>query len=64
MGTFNLAHGLGLFAIGCLVTVIGFYIAYTVASNAVHKANEANKKKEPSPLDGLLKYINNADDCQ
>ena len=35
-------HGLMMFFIGCTITVIGFLIAFMVASRVVHKANKKN----------------------
>ncbi len=54
-------HGIMFGLMGTCITIVGFYIAYNVAYNSVMKSN---KKKKPSPVDGILKYINNADDCQ
>ena len=36
-------HGLALFFIGCTLTVIGFLIAFMIASRVVHKQNKKNK---------------------
>ena len=58
---FDLAHGLLMFIIGMPITIIGFFIAYKVAYNA---AMNDNKKREPSPLDGILGTKWRGDDCQ
>ena len=59
----DLQHGFLLFFIGCTITFIGFFIAYTVANKVVMKKN---KKKEKSPLDDLMKHMPGwkGDDCQ
>jgi len=60
----DLQHGFLLFFIGCTITFIGFFIAYTVANKVVMKKN---KKKEKSPLDDLIKDMPGSkagDDCQ
>ena len=36
-------HGLALFFIGCTLTVIGFLIAFMIASRVIHKQNKKNK---------------------
>jgi len=36
-------HGLAMFFIGCTLTVIGFLIAFMIASRVVHKQNKKNK---------------------
>ena len=36
-------HGLAMFFIGCTLTVIGFLIAFMIASRVVHKENKKNK---------------------
>ena len=41
--------GLGMFFFGVTVTVIGFFIAYTVAYKH-HKAEEEAKKEKKGPL--------------
>ena len=40
INSMNLTHGLIMFFIGVPITIIGFYIAYSIASRTV-------KKKEP-----------------
>ena len=60
----NLEHGFLLFLIGCILTFVGFFIAYVVANKAVMKKNI---KKEKSPLDDLNKDMPGSkagDDCQ
>ena len=37
---FDLTHGFIFFLIGCTITVIGFFIAYTVASRTQKKPEE------------------------
>ena len=36
-------HGLAMFFIGCTLTVIGFLIAFMIASKVVHKENKKNR---------------------
>jgi|TARA_B100001540_G_scaffold315950_1_gene344510 uncharacterized protein YneF (UPF0154 family) len=36
-------HGLAMFFIGCTLTVIGFLIAFMIASRVVHKENKKNR---------------------
>jgi len=36
-------HGLAMFFIGCTLTVIGFLIAFMIASRVIHKQNKKNK---------------------
>ncbi len=60
----DLQHGFLLFFIGCTITFIGFFIAYSVASKNIMKKNI---KKEKSPLDDLNKNMPGSkagDDCQ
>ena len=56
----TLEHGILLGFIGCSVTVVGFFIAYMVASNNVEKKN---KPKEKGPVADLMKTIY-GEDCQ
>tara|TARA_B100001996_G_scaffold275766_1_gene216462 strand:+ start:472 stop:633 length:162 start_codon:yes stop_codon:yes gene_type:complete len=37
---FDLTHGFIFFLIGCTLTVVGFFIAYTVASKSQKKPEE------------------------
>ena len=39
----NFEYGLAMFFIGCTITVIGFLIAFMVASRVVHKENKKNR---------------------
>ena len=61
-------HGLMMFFIGCTITVIGFLIAFMVASRAVHKANKKNRPL--SSVEQSLKDLREmpgskaGDDCQ
>ena len=55
----DVAHGILFFFIGTTLTVVGFSIAFYFA-NKVYE--EANKKREPSPLDDILGHTK--DDCQ
>ena len=50
----GLEHGILLGFIGCSVTVVGFFIAYMVASNSVM---QKNKPKEKGPIADLMKNI-------
>jgi cell division protein FtsN len=43
------SFGIGMFFFGVTVTVIGFFIAYIVASKH-HKAEEEAKKEKEGPL--------------
>ena len=43
------SFGIGMFFFGVTVTVIGFFIAYIVASKH-HKAQEEAKKEKEGPL--------------
>ena len=40
---FDLAHGLGMFFMGCTITIIGFFIAYTVATRTQKKPEELSE---------------------
>ena len=40
---FDLAHGLGMFFMGCTITIIGFFIAYTVATRTQKKSKELSE---------------------
>ena len=64
----NFEYGLAMFFIGCTLTVIGFFIAFTVASRVVHKENKKNR-----PLSSVEQSLKNlrempgskaGDDCQ
>jgi hypothetical protein len=49
-------HGIGLFFIGCTVTVVGFFIAYYVAMATVDK-----KKVVLSEVEKSIEHFNNQD---
>jgi len=36
-------HGLAMFFIGCTITIIGFFIAYTVATRTQKKSKELSE---------------------
>ena len=64
----DLEHGLIMFFMGCTITVIGFLIAFTIASRIVHKQNKKNR-----PLSSVEQSLKNlrdipgskaGDDCQ
>ena len=60
----NLEHWFLLFFIGCILTFVGFFIAYMDANKVIMKKNI---KKEKSPLDDLNKDMPGSkagDDCQ
>ena len=64
----DLQHGILMFFIGCSITIIGFFIAYTIAMNAHNKLHQS-KKIIKGPLDDLnknmpRKYEKYGDDCQ
>ena len=40
---FDLTHGFIFFLIGCTITIIGFFIAYTVASRTQKKPEELSE---------------------
>ena len=40
---FDLTHGFIFFLIGCIITIIGFFIAYTVASRTQKKPEELSE---------------------
>ena len=65
MGTFDLAHGFGLFFIGLTVSFVGFFITFLIISYNFKKENK-NKKRETGPLGDLRKMMYNkyGDDCQ
>ena len=64
----NFEYGLAMFFIGCTITVIGFLIAFMVASRVVHKANKKNRPL--SSVEQSLKDLREmpgskaGDDCQ
>ena len=64
----NFEYGLAMFFIGCTLTVIGFLIAFMVASRVVHKANKKNRPL--SSVEQSLKDLREipgskaGDDCQ
>ncbi len=64
----NFEYGLAMFFIGCTLTVIGFFIAFMVASRVVHKANKKNRPL--SSVEQSLKDLREmpgskaGDDCQ
>ena len=47
----TLQHGLLMGVFGILITIVGMMIAYIIGYNTV----KPKPKKEPSPLDDLLK---------
>jgi hypothetical protein len=49
-------HGIGLFFIGCTVTVVGFFIAYYVAM-----ATFGKKKVVLSEVEKSIEHFNNQD---
>ena len=49
-------HGIGLFFLGCTVTVVGFFIAYYVAMATVDK-----KKVVLSEVEKSIEHFNNQD---
>ena len=55
----DLAHGLGMFFIGVPITIIGFFIAYTVAYKSVMDKN----KKELTEVEKSIKDLY-GQDCQ
>ena len=61
-------HGLALFFIGCTLTVIGFLIAFMIASRVIHKQNKKNRPL--SSVEESLRQLNDGpgskagDDCQ
>tara|TARA_Y100000592_G_C5228075_1_gene202563 strand:+ start:289 stop:471 length:183 start_codon:yes stop_codon:yes gene_type:complete len=59
----DLQHGLLLGFIGCMVTIIGFFIAYIVANKNYIRQH---MKKEKTALDDLRKHMPGwkGDDCQ
>ena len=64
----NFEYGLAMFFIGCTLTVIGFFIAFMVASRVIHKANKKNRPL--SSVEQSLKDLREmpgskaGDDCQ
>ena len=58
----DISHGLGLFLIGCTVTIVGFFTAFLVVNYNL----KVNKKREPNALDDVLKGMPGwkGDDCQ
>ena len=64
----DLEHGLIMFFIGGIITVIGFFIAFMVASRVVHK--ESKKNRPLSSVEQSLKNLREmpgskaGDDCQ
>jgi len=57
-----------LFFIGCTLTVIGFLIAFMIASRVIHKQNKKNRPL--SSVEESLRQLNDGpgskagDDCQ
>ena len=47
----DMASGMLMGVLGCLITFIGFMIAFVVATKHIDKKNA---KKEPSPVDKLF----------
>ena len=50
----NFEYGLAMFFIGCTITVIGFLIAFMVASRVVHRENKKNR-----PLSSVEQSLKN-----
>ena len=65
MGTFDLAHGFGLFFIGMTVSFVGFFIAFLIINYNFKKQYKNNNRKK-GPLDDLYKFMPGwkGDDCQ
>ena len=63
MGTFDLAHGFGLFFIGITVSFVGFFIAFLIIN---YNMKKDKRKRIKSPLDDLNKGMPGwkGDDCQ
>ena len=55
----DIAHGLGMFFIGVPITIIGFFIAYTVAYKSVMDKD----KKELTEVEKSIKDLY-GQDCQ
>ena len=64
----TLEHGLIMFFIGGIITVIGFFIAFMIASRVIHK--ESKKNRPLSSVEQSLKNLREipgskaGDDCQ
>tara|TARA_B100000902_G_scaffold219529_1_gene208522 strand:+ start:228 stop:419 length:192 start_codon:yes stop_codon:yes gene_type:complete len=62
----DVAHGFGMFFLGCTITIIGFFIAFLVV-NYNHKQERKKRIKETGPLADLYKVmpgVRYGDDCQ
>ena len=59
----DLQHGILLFVIGCLVTLMGFFIAFLIIN---YNFKKSKKKRVKGPMDDLMKYMPGwkGDDCQ
>ena len=51
----DLEHGLIMFFMGGIITVIGFLIAFTIASRVIHK--ESKKNRPLSSVEQSLKNL-------
>ena len=64
----TLEHGLIMFFMGGTITVIGFLIAFMIASRVIHKQNKKNRPL--SSVEESLRQLNDGpgskagDDCQ
>ena len=64
----TLEHGLIMFFVGGTITVIGFLIAFMIASRVIHKQNKKNRPL--SSVEESLRQLNDGpgsnagDDCQ
>ena len=59
----NLQHGLLFGFLGCVVTFIGFSIAFLIIN---YNFKKSKKKRVKGPMDDLMKYMPGwkGDDCQ
>ena len=59
----NLQHGLLFGFLGCVVTFIGFSIAFLIIN---YNMKKSKKKRVKGPMDDLMKYMPGwkGDDCQ
>ena len=53
----NFEYGLAMFFIGCTLTVIGFLIAFMIASRVIHK-EEKRKNRKYSSVEESLRNLN------
>ena len=62
----GVAHGFGMFFLGCTITFIGFFIAFLII-NYNQKLERKKRIKETGPLADLQKImpgVKYGDDCQ